>query len=399
MRKELELYLHIPFCRQKCRYCDFLSFQTSEDVHQAYVKKLLKEISVMAKKYEDFLLTTIFIGGGTPSVLSAALMYKLLKQIFSCFHVQPGAEITVECNPGTLNAEKIRCYRELGVNRLSIGLQSADGRELQLLGRIHTYEQFVSNYDLAREMGFDNINVDIMMSIPGQTVYDYENTLQKVAGLGPEHISAYSLIIEEGTPFFEMYALADQLREQGKPQSLLPSEDEDRNMYVRTKELLKSAGYDRYEISNYAKEGFSCRHNIGYWTRKEYLGVGLGAASLVGSVRFQNPTVLDTYMELEFAWADANETDQPYAFWHQNVELLSRKAQMEEFMFLGLRMMCGVSAEQFYQRFSQTLEEVYGEVICRQLSQNLLKKTKTGYCLTEYGIDVSNYAMAEYLFD
>ncbi len=386
------IYLHIPFCVKKCGYCDFLSVAATAMTCQAYIEQLIKEIRAAAETYGNIPIATVFIGGGTPSVLLPQQMQALFLQLRDSFFILPDAEITVECNPGTLDAEKLQAYRQSGVNRLSIGLQSADEKELRLLGRVHTFEQFASNYKLARSLGFENINVDIISAIPGQKISTYEQTLRKVLALAPEHISAYSLILEEGTPFFDRYRQAELLREKGKPQSLLPSEDEERTMYARTKELLKAAGYHRYEISNYALDGYECRHNTSYWTRNDYLGLGLGAASLIKNVRFSNTRDLETYLSLDFACQGAGA-----AVDHDCKETLSKQAQMEEFLFLGLRMMRGVSAENFYRQFSQKMEDVYGEVLERQLKQGLILKTADGYCLSELGIDVSNMVMAEYL--
>lgn len=388
--KELEIYVHIPFCVRKCGYCDFLSAPASESVRSAYMDQLLKEIEAAGPAYRKYQVSSVFIGGGTPSVLLPAQIQRLCRQLQDSFSILQDAEVTIECNPGTLNEEKLRTYQSCGVNRLSMGLQSADASELRLLGRIHTYEQFMDQYQLARELGFKNINVDIISAIPGQKTSVYEQTLRKVIALEPEHISAYSLIIEEGTPFSDRYGQAEQLRQKGKPQHLLPDEDEERRMYDLTKQMLQSAGYHRYEISNYALTGYECRHNQGYWLRKNYLGIGLGASSMIENIRFSNATDLNQYLEL-----DMTEPDRAVSTW----EKLDVSAQMEEFMFLGLRMMRGVSAEKFQKQFSKTIEEVYGRVLVKQLKQNLIKRTDAGYCLTDYGIDVSNYVMAEYLLD
>lgn len=388
--KDLELYIHIPFCMKKCQYCDFLSAPASESVRQAYVEQLLREIRTNGMQYRDYQVTSVFVGGGTPSVLSARQMHCLLEQLESSFSILPDAEITVECNPGTVDAVKLQGYLESGVNRLSMGLQSADAQELRLLGRIHTFEQFAENYELARKMGFRNINVDLMSALPGQKIGVYEKTLRQVLELRPEHISAYSLMIEEGTPFFDRYAQAELLREKGKEQRLLPTEEEERQMYELTKELLKCVGYRRYEISNYALEGFACRHNIGYWQRKNYLGLGLGAASLIENVRFSNTKSLNKYLKINFIKTESAVIERAK---------LNIFEQMEEFMFLGLRMMYGVSAEKFKGEFFKTIEQVYGMVLDRQLQDGFIKKTQDGYCLTDYGIDISNYVMSEYLFE
>lgn len=392
MGKGLELYLHIPFCVKKCGYCDFLSAPASESIRQAYVSQLLKEIRAASQVYKNVCVSSVFVGGGTPSVLFPEQIAELLYQLKKGFIFLPDAEITVECNPGTVDAAKLQAYRQAGVNRLSFGLQSADEKELRLLGRVHTYGQFVSNYGLARKIGFKNINIDIIAAIPGQKITAYEQTIQKVLALKPEHISAYSLILEEGTPFFDRYRQAEILREKGQQQTLLPTEEEERQMYVRTKQLLKAAGYRRYEISNYALEGFECRHNSGYWTRSDYLGLGLGAASLIENVRFSNTRELGEYLSLDFADFCAGKA---VAY----RETLSIPAQMEEFMFLGLRMMRGISASRFQKQFSRNMEEVYAKVLQKQLKEGLIQKTADGYCLTDFGIDVSNVVMAEYLLD
>lgn len=388
--KELELYVHIPFCVRKCNYCDFLSAPADLETVEAYMRQLREEIAAAASRYAGYQVTTIFVGGGTPSLLLPRQAAGLMEMIFEHFQVREDAEITIECNPGTIDKEKLRTWKECGVNRLSIGLQSADDAELKLLGRIHTYAEFVSNYESARKMGFGNINLDIISGLPGQKISTYEHTLQEVLMLEPEHVSAYSLIVEKGTPFYERFGQAWCLRETGMEQSLLPDEEEDRRMYAMTKELLQSGGLQRYEISNYALEGYCCRHNIGYWTRKDYLGLGLGAASLVGNERFRCTADLKQYLALEFA-------DEKKESWHIDREKLDLQAQMSEFMFLGLRLMRGISTGQFREQFSCGIEDMYGQILEKQLKQGLVQRTETGYRLTEYGIDVSNYVMAEYI--
>lgn len=388
--KELEVYVHIPFCVSKCNYCDFLSAPASENIRNAYVDQLLLEIRAAGLAYKNVSVTSVFIGGGTPSVLPAVQIQRIFRQLSDSFYIRKNAEITIECNPGTMDAKKLEVYKQAGVNRLSIGLQSANPQELRLLGRVHTFEQFVQNYELARKFGFNNINIDVISSLPGQKIDTYAQTLQKVTALKPEHISAYSLIIEEGTLFFERYGQAEALRQRGKKQRQLPSEEDERQMYELTKKLFKQNGYERYEISNYALPGYECRHNAGYWLRKNYIGIGLGASSCVDNIRFSNITDLDQYLK-------RNVSD--LSCLCSAREELSISAQMEEFMFLGLRMMCGVSAEKFQKQFSYTIEEVYGHVLNKQLNEKLMKKTPDGYCLTDYGIDVSNYVMSEYLFD
>lgn len=392
--KELELYVHIPFCAGKCLYCDFLSGPQPEKVIGRYLRQLHAELAACGNACRMYEVSSVFVGGGTPSLLAGRQIEALLETVWLHFTVRADAEITMECNPGTLTREKIKSCKRAGINRLSIGLQSADDAELRLLGRIHTFGQFLETYGLVREMGFKNVNIDIMSALPGQTTEAYEKTLRQVLAAEPEHISAYSLMIEEGTPFYGRYHAADERREKGLEQTLLPSEEEERRMYGRTAELLGAAGYARYEISNYAKEGYACRHNIGYWTRKDYLGVGLGAASLVGNARFRNPSGLQAYLQIGFGKSDGEPLENR---WHEDTEYLSVQSRMEEFMFLGLRMTRGVSAADFAGQFGAPLERVYGNALQKLTRQGLLAQTEGGYRLTEEGIAVSNYALAEFL--
>ena len=381
--KELELYLHIPFCERKCAYCDFLSAPADLPVRISYIKKLQEEIAYYGPEFEEYQVSSIFLGGGTPTILEGYQLAAILETVKKYFRLVADAEITVECNPGTLTAGKAEKLVQAGFNRLSMGLQSADDRELQLLGRIHNFTQFLESYDLARKAGFENINVDLMSALPGQTLKSWQNTLQKVTALRPEHISAYSLIIEEGTPFYERFAEDERIREEGGHPRLLPEEAIERQMYELTQRFLHTKGYERYEISNYAKPGSECRHNCGYWTRKDYLGLGLGASSLVGHQRFQNTSDLKEYLEQEYH--------------HIHTETLDKKSEMEEFMFLGLRLMTGISRQQFEKTFQVTLDSVYGEVLRKLKSEQLIEEVAGYVRLTEHGIDVSNYVLSEFL--
>ena len=383
--KSLELYVHIPFCVRKCEYCDFLSAPAGADTQQEYVRNLLLEIEQKGVRCTDYEVITIFFGGGTPSILKAGWIADILNAIHRDFKVRKDAEITIECNPGTLTFEKLSIYKSAGINRISVGLQSASDAELRELGRIHTYEDFLKSYDLIRKKGFSNVNIDLMAALPGQTLKSYEQTLRRVLALKPEHISAYSLIIEEGTPFYEKYEADELLREKGEKPQMLPSEETERLMYERKKELLLAHGYERYEISNYARRGYACRHNIGYWRRENYLGFGLGSASLLENERFHNTTDLTDYLGGD------------YLAYEQ--EKLDKKSQMEEFMFLGLRMTDGISTECFRQTFGLTVELVYGPVLEQQIADQLLRKEDGRIFLTERGLDVSNYVMAQFLLD
>lgn len=367
-----ELYIHIPFCIRKCAYCDFLSAPGSEEAKASYTEALLREIE--AVKTEKREVSSIFVGGGTPSALSPSLMGDIFEKIHKSFSVAPDAEITIEANPGTLSNEKLFLYRNVGINRLSLGLQSPEAAELKSLGRIHTYEEFLESFSLAREAGFQNINVDLMCALPDQTYEGWVRNLRKVAALHPEHISAYSLIIEEGTPF-------------AKRKLNLPDEDTEYRMYEDTAGILSEYGYEQYEISNYAKKDLACQHNVGYWTRKEYLGLGLGAASLWGNQRFSNTSDFSLYL---------NNSGFPEKI-RGDREALSLEAEMSEFMFLGLRMTKGVSKAEFLECFGVPIESVYGNVLDKYKSVGLLEETEGRIFLTRAGIHVSNGVMAEFL--
>lgn len=384
--KELELYLHIPFCVRKCDYCDFLSMPADEKLRRHYVDCLIEEIKQKAELCSEYQVTSVFFGGGTPSILPGVQIWELMEALQENFKIRQDAEVTVECNPGTLTRQKLIYYKMAGVNRLSIGLQSAQNRELQRLGRIHTYEEFLDSFGQARAMGFKNINVDLMSALPGQTQADWTNTLNKVLAVRPEHISAYSLIVEEGTPFYEQYGEDELRRERGEEPLYLPSEETEREMYLITEELLKNKGYARYEISNYALPGRECRHNIGYWKLTPYLGLGLGSSSFLEAVRFSNTKDLKTYLRGE----DFSQEDSSYVF-------LDKRQRMEEFMFLGLRMMEGISRSEFQKMFGVQLEAIYGNVLDKLQQQGLLRQQVGRVSLTEAGISVSNYVLSEFL--
>lgn len=393
-KKELELYIHIPFCVKKCDYCDFLSFPADNRTQRRYVDAVQKEIIYYGALYPDRKITTIFIGGGTPSWLDEEEIVRILHTVREAFAVEHDAEITIECNPGTATAHKLVRYREAGINRISIGLQSAHNEELALLGRIHTWEQFLKTYDLARKAGFFNINVDLMSALPGQTLETFSDTLKKVLALKPEHLSAYSLMIEEGTPFYERYREDEKHREAGEPTELLPDEEQEYAVTKLTQRVLMEAGYHWYEVSNFAKPGYECRHNIGYWKRADYLGIGIGAASLIDNVRYANVRDLEEYCkECESLWEELNIRKTLCS----STEPVTREEQMEEFMFLGLRMTEGVSRAEFEQHFGTTIEAVYGDVLRQLQKEGLLVKQEGRICLTERGMDVNNYVVEQFM--
>ena len=375
-RKEnspMEIYIHIPFCIRKCDYCDFLSGPSGPEEQADYVQALLREIQAV-EEGEGRSVSSIFIGGGTPSVLDERLLGDILREIRNRFKMEEDAEITIEVNPGTANIGKLQAYKEMGINRLSIGLQSPEDRELKILGRIHNYGQFLETYQEARTVGFDNINIDLMSAIPDQTYEGWVKNLRTVAELEPEHISAYSLIVEEGTPF-----AARKLN--------LPDEDTEYNMYEATAQILKEYGFEQYEISNYARKGRECRHNVGYWTRQDYLGFGLGASSLYGKERFANTADMKKYLE---------NSKNPEKI-REKEPSLTREDEMAEFMFLGLRMTKGISKADFQRCFGCTIESVYGEVLEKYESMELLVEKDGRIFLSREGIHVSNSIMAEFL--
>lgn len=377
-RIPLELYIHIPFCVKKCAYCDFLSAPADREAREAYVSALLREIRSLPGEYgmDNREVISVFVGGGTPSLLEGVRMKEIMDALREHFLFAPDAEITVEANPGTLDREKLRLYGRSGINRLSLGLQSASDRELRVLGRIHTCGDFLESYRNAREEGFANINVDLISAVPGQTYEDWIRNLRTVAELGPEHISAYSLIIEPGTPFAQM-------------ELDLPDEDTEYRMYEDTAAVLGEYGYRQYEISNYAREGFACRHNAGYWKRTEYLGIGLGAASLFEGRRFHNTVDMKEYLA---------DSGRPGAM-RKDMENLTRQDEEEEYMFLGLRMTEGVSESKFEEQFREKMTDVYGAVLRKYEKMGLLQKKGDFWSFTRKGIHVSNSVLADFLQD
>lgn len=391
--KTLELYLHIPFCIKKCAYCDFLSGPADDCTKARYTDALVQEIRRRSKKYSKYQVSTVFMGGGTPSVLDGESTARIFHALKENFRIAEDAEITMEVNPGTVTEEKADAWKKCGINRLSIGLQSADDAELKFLGRIHTFRDFLHTWKIVRSCGFDNVNIDLISAIPGQTEKSWEKTLRTAAELDPEHISAYSLIVEEGTPFYEIYGEQDFAfdREYNSTKNKssvpsLPDEETERRIYSSTQQILGEYGFHRYEISNYAKEGYECRHNLGYWERKEYLGLGLGASSLICERRFKNTDNLSEYLKME---------DDCFM---QDCEILSIQDQMEEFMFLGLRKTDGIREAAFAETFGQDIDQVYGDALEKLEKQNLIRRKDGRINLTDRGTDISNYVFCEFIF-
>lgn len=452
---DTELYIHIPFCVRKCLYCDFLSGPFDADIRKRYTEALVKELRYQSAFMKDALIRSVYFGGGTPTLLEEAYFEKIISEVFRDFHMKDHAEISMECNPATASFDKLSHYQKLGVNRLSIGLQSASEKELKTLGRIHTFPDFLKTFDEARKAGFSNINVDLMTGIPGQSLDSLQNTLSQVTKLAPDHISCYSLIIEENTPFYQSYHEEDERRREGEPvedlpsdsglrkdgalpsagddaacstgvlAAHLPSEDEEYALSKNARAFLISKGYAQYEISNYTKPGFECIHNIGYWQRVPYLGVGLGAASLLTDECFQNfqnhicqppHNIISPYSQNNI------QLDSSDGKWHETryrnpsdmkkyiekaehddfpifaeKEKLTKKAAIEEFIFLGLRMNEGISIEKFKEAFGISLASVYHEQIRKFQDEKLLEISGERLKLTEKGMDVSNYVLSDFL--
>ncbi|MDB2125121.1 radical SAM family heme chaperone HemW [Clostridium paraputrificum] len=370
--KEVALYIHIPFCKQKCFYCDFPSYARKDDLMSDYIEALLIELKEKIKDYE---VRSLFIGGGTPSYLNEENLSKLMKAIKNINFIED-AEKTIECNPGTVSEEKFNIMKDGGINRLSFGLQTTKNNLLKGIGRIHTFEAFKDNYNLARSVGFNNINIDMMFGLPNQSVKDWTDSLEEVAKLNPEHISAYSLIIEEGTPFYKLYN-EDKLK--------LPSEEEEREMYKKCKDILIKNGYHQYEISNYAKEDKECLHNEVYWMCDEYIGVGASSSSYIDGKRIKNIDDLREYIKR--IGSGENIVDE---------EIINTKNDdIEEFMFMGLRMNCGIEEKEFKRRFHTDVDNVYKDVIEGNINKGLLERKRGRIYLTDKGIELSNMVMSD----
>lgn len=372
--KEISLYIHIPFCKQKCLYCDFPSYSGKEKLMDRYIEALDKEI---IQKATDYSISSIFIGGGTPSYLNSLNLESMLITL-NKLKLNHNLEFTMECNPGTLDEEKLNIMKKYKVNRISIGLQSVNNATLKEIGRIHNYEEFKNNYLLARNIGFDNINVDLMFGLPNQTVEDWRESLEIVAKLNPEHISAYSLIIEEGTDFYKLYE-EDKLN--------LPKEDKERTMYLITKEILDKYNYHQYEISNFAKEGKECFHNKVYWKCNEYLGIGVSASSFTNNKRIKNIDNVENYI-------DRISNDESII---EEIHINDIKDGMEEFVFMGLRMNEGIKISEFSDRFGKDIYEIYGDIIEKNIRKGLLICNSGKLYLSSRGIEISNYVMSDFI--
>ena len=378
--KRMSVYIHIPYCVRKCAYCDFLSFPDASpdsltQTGKEYKEALLKELELTARKYPDRIVDTVFFGGGTPSHMSAFDIADIMDALRALFPFSDDAEVSLEANPGTVDEQKLRVYKDAGINRLSFGLQSSHDKELKLLGRIHVFDDFVRSLELAEKAGFENINADLMSALPGQNVKEWEDVLRTAASFKIlKHISAYSLIIEEGTAFYERY------KDGG-----LPSEEVDREMYHVTREVLESYGYGRYEISNYAKPGYECRHNLVYWKRGDYIGVGLGASSCMDEVRFTNTSDIRKYMEI---------TD--LAGIRESVEELDEDSIRFEKVMLGFRLTEGIDESELLSGAEEKTEKFYREQIQKNISLGLLVRENGRLKLSDEGLDLADHVIMDF---
>ncbi len=377
--EELGIYIHIPFCKQKCFYCDFCSFANKNEMQEKYVEAVINEIKNITHK-EKYTVTTIYFGGGTPSILNPEYIKNILQEIESSFKILDDAEITIEINPGTVNEEKLKKYKEYGINRLSIGLQSANDKILKKIGRIHDYKQFEETFFYARKCGFKNINVDLMIGLPTQTIEDVKQTLEKIIQKNPEHISVYSLIIEEGT-------IIEKLINENKLQ--LPDEETERIMYWTVVNELKENGYNQYEISNFSKKTYESKHNTNCWKQKQYVGLGTSAHSYLNKKRYSNTNNIEEYIKN----IQENNISKNITIHEEQTE----ESTMNEYMLLGLRMIQGININEFKQKFKTDPTIKYKKILEKLQKENLIQITKTSIKLTKQGIDFGNIVWEEFI--
>lgn len=376
MKKDIGMYTHIPFCKSKCYYCDFVSYSNKNDFIKSYIDALIKEIEhINLSKYN---IQTIYVGGGTPSILDSKDIIKILENIMT--YAVPNAEVTIEVNPGTVTKRKLEDYKEAGINRLSIGLQSTDVNMLKQIGRIHNVEEFFETYKVARNIGFENINVDLMLGLPNQTLEMLEKSIQEVVLLNPEHISIYSLILEENTKLYDMV-------NSGKLK--LPDDETERKMYWKTKKILEESGYNHYEISNFSKEKYESRHNSDCWEQKEYIGVGVGAHSYLEGKRYSNTICIEEYIN--------NINNEEFA---KNItihEEQTEESKKKEYMILGLRKIQGISISKYKNKFGENPVFIYKQELDKLVKEGLLEIDGDNIRLTNKGLDLANLVWEEFI--
>lgn len=387
-RKQIGLYIHIPFCKQKCSYCDFCSYANKESFIKRYIQCVLKEIIEVGNnnkidfengKDDLFSVKTIYIGGGTPSLIESKYIVQIMEEIKSNFELDENAEITIEVNPGTVTLEKLEDYNKVGINRLSIGLQSTHEHLLKEIGRIHTYLDFLDTFRFAREAGFENINVDLMIGLPNQTLAEVQDSIEEIVSMEPEHISVYSLILEEGTPLFKKV-------EEGLE---LPDEELERKMYWNVKRILEANGYNHYEISNFAKQGYESKHNLDCWNQKEYIGFGVAAHSYTNGIRYSNIENLEQYIKNY----DEDKTEENLVF-HEKQDM---EAMQKEYMLLGLRKIDGVSIQEFKIKFVANPVFLYHSELEKLVNEELLEIDGDMIKLTNKGLDLANIVWEEFV--
>lgn len=377
-KKELGIYIHIPFCKQKCYYCDFVSFANKECEQEKYIKALEKELETY--DFENYNVTTIYFGGGTPSYLDSKYIVEIMEKIKNKLHNLEAIEITIEINPGTVTRKKLEDYKKAGINRISIGLQTTNDILLKQIGRIHTYKEFLTTYNMAQEVGFSNINVDLMLGLPNQTIEDLKNSLEKVINLNASHISVYSLIVEDGTPISKML-------DEGKLK--LPDEELERQMYWYVKNTLELNGYKHYEISNFAKEKKESRHNMNCWNQEEYIGLGVAAHSYLNNVRYSNKCDLHQYMKnIEEAKFEKNRNIE---------EVQDLEMSQNEFMMLGLRKIEGVDISKFKEKYIQNPIFLYKDKLNELVEEGLIEVNLNNIKLTNKGLDLANLVFEEFI--
>lgn len=387
-RKQIGLYIHIPFCKQKCSYCDFCSYANKESFIKRYIQCVLKEIIEVGNnnkidfengKDDLFSVKTIYIGGGTPSLIESKYIVQIMEEIKSNFELDENAEITIEVNPGTVTLEKLEDYNKVGINRLSIGLQSTHEHLLKEIGRIHTYLDFLDTFRFAREAGFENINVDLMIGLPNQTLEEVKDSIEEIVSMEPEHISVYSLILEENTPLFKKV-------EEGLE---LPNEDLERKMYWAVKQTLEQNNYIHYEISNFAKQGYESKHNLDCWNQKEYIGFGIAAHSYTNGIRYSNIENIEQYIKNY----DEDKTEENLVF-HEKQDM---EAMQKEYMLLGLRKIDGVSIQEFKIKFVANPVFLYHSELEKLVNEELLEIDGDMIKLTNKGLDLANIVWEEFV--
>lgn len=376
--KNLSLYIHIPFCKSKCSYCDFLSFADKDEKIEDYINALLTELKLYKDKLSNYQIKTIFIGGGTPTNIDAVYIEKILNYINKNYNVENLEEVSIESNPGTLNKEKIKRYIRAGINRVSLGIQSLNDDILSSIGRIHSSKDFYDSFKLLREIGIENINVDLMFGLPNQSMDDVEGSLEKMIDLGVEHISYYGLILEEGTRLYNLYE---------KDKIVLPTEEKEREMYHSIVSILKNSGYDHYEISNFSLPGYECKHNLVYWDINPYIGIGLNGHSNMGGKRFSNTIDMDRYIDL------LDQEKLPVI----EQESIDKDTEIEEFCIMGLRKIAGIDKIQFFKRFDLNIEDIYNDEIQKHVKGGLINNNKYNISLTSKGLDLSNLVEIDFL--